>query len=113
MRSSPAEDTDADERDGDLARPTVGFGVEKLSQPRRQHPGIAEPVQVGLELRAQFLGREPRERGRVVERLMQRSVVHPPRLEFDHHPAARASHFRSRRTEPSDDPCSSSAGEAG
>ena len=57
-------DTDADERDGDLARPTVGFGVEKLSQPRRQHPGIAEPVQVGLELRAQFIGREPRERGR-------------------------------------------------
>ena len=48
-------DTDADEHDRDLARPTVGFGVEKLSQPRRQHLGIAELLQVGLKLRAQFV----------------------------------------------------------
>ena len=88
-------DTDADARDRDLARPTMGFGVETLSPPRRQHSGIAEPIQVGLERRAQFVGREPWERGPVVERLMQRFVIQPPRLEFGHHPqGSRASKAR-------------------
>ena len=67
--------TDADERDRDLTRPTVRFGVEKLSHPRRQHPDVAELLQAGLELRAQLVGGEPGERRRIVERLMQSSGV--------------------------------------
>lgn len=67
-------DTAADERERDLARPTIGFGVEKLSHPRRQHLGIAELRQAGFELRAQVVGGEPCEGSCVVERLMQCSL---------------------------------------
>ena len=49
-------DTDADERERDLARSTIGFGVEKLSQPRRQHLGAqgrrGRAVRVRLRSRA-------------------------------------------------------------
>ena len=79
-------ETEADEGDRDLARPPVGFGVEKLSQPRRKHLGITELPQAGFELRAEVVGGEPCERCRVVERLMQCSVVEGPGLEFDDHP---------------------------
>ena len=80
-------DTDADEGERDLARPCVGFGVEKLSQPRCEHLGITELPQAGFELRAQVVGGEPCEGSRVVERLMQCSVVQSSRLEFDDHPS--------------------------
>ena len=73
-------DTDADERERNLARPTIGFGVEKLFHPRRQYLGIAELRQAGFELRAQVVGREPCEgkpRSRAPDGVLGRRAAPP------------------------------------